>query len=150
MRPVTIQSCTSSELFPLLAEYEKQMDEVSRRAYHLFEHRGGTHGQALDDWLDAERQILCLPQAHPTDEGHSYRVVTALSGFPVDKIQVFIGPQDMVIRAVSAVGEGAGFSLKAMTQYRFCQPVDITRVTATFEDGLLQVDMPKVLKAHAA
>jgi len=150
MRPVSIQSCTSSELFPLLAEYEKQMDEVSRRAYHLFEQRGGTHGQDLDDWLGAERHILCLPQAHPTEEANYYRVVTALSGFKVDKIQVFIGPQDMVIRAVSALGEGAGFSLKAMTQYRFRQPVDITRVTATFEDGLLEVEVPKLVNARAA
>jgi HSP20 family molecular chaperone IbpA len=150
MTPVPIHMCSSNELFPLLAEYERQMDEVHRRAYHLFEQRGGTHGRALDDWLDAERQILCSPQAHTTDETNSYRVVTSLAGFPADRIQVSIGAQDMVIRAECTPGQGVGFSLKAMTQFRFCQPVDITRATATFEDGLLEVDVPKLLNARAA
>jgi hypothetical protein len=30
---------------------------IARRAYALFEARGGTGGDALGDWLEAERQI---------------------------------------------------------------------------------------------
>ncbi|RMH36014.1 MAG: DUF2934 domain-containing protein [Nitrospirae bacterium] len=30
---------------------------VAIRAYELYERRGGHHGQDLDDWLEAERQI---------------------------------------------------------------------------------------------
>jgi hypothetical protein len=30
---------------------------IARRAYELFEARGGLHGHDLDDWLEAERQI---------------------------------------------------------------------------------------------
>lgn len=31
-------------------------DEVSRRAYELYQQRGGEHGQDWDDWFQAERE----------------------------------------------------------------------------------------------
>ena len=31
---------------------------IAERAYELHHHRGGHHGQDLDDWLTAEREIL--------------------------------------------------------------------------------------------
>jgi hypothetical protein len=34
-----------------------QSDEIARRAYEIFQRRGGTHGADLDDWLQAERQL---------------------------------------------------------------------------------------------
>jgi hypothetical protein len=32
-------------------------DEIARRAYEIFESRGFVHGRALDDWLQAEREL---------------------------------------------------------------------------------------------
>ena len=32
-------------------------DDVARRAYELFQERGGTPGRGLDDWLRAEREL---------------------------------------------------------------------------------------------
>lgn len=32
-------------------------DEVRRRAYQLFEQRGGRHGRDMEDWLRAEAEI---------------------------------------------------------------------------------------------
>ena len=31
--------------------------EVARRAYELYEQRGGAHGHDIDDWLLAEREL---------------------------------------------------------------------------------------------
>ena len=37
---------------------------IAKRAYELYNERGYRHGYALDDWLDAEREILSrLPPA---------------------------------------------------------------------------------------
>jgi len=30
---------------------------VARRAYEIYQSRGGNHGADLDDWLEAERQL---------------------------------------------------------------------------------------------
>jgi hypothetical protein len=31
---------------------------IAERAYELYHHRGGHHGQDLEDWLAAEREVL--------------------------------------------------------------------------------------------
>ena len=32
-------------------------DRITARAYEIFLRRGGEHGHAVEDWLEAERQI---------------------------------------------------------------------------------------------
>jgi hypothetical protein len=32
-------------------------DAIARRAYEIYQSRGGNHGADLDDWLEAERQL---------------------------------------------------------------------------------------------
>ena len=32
-------------------------DAVAKRAYEIYQNRGGSHGADLDDWLEAERQL---------------------------------------------------------------------------------------------
>ena len=32
-------------------------DAVARRAYEIYQRRGGDHGADLDDWLKAEREL---------------------------------------------------------------------------------------------
>lgn len=36
-------------------------EEVARRAYEIYQARGGYHGADLDDWLQAERELLEAP-----------------------------------------------------------------------------------------
>jgi hypothetical protein len=33
------------------------MGRIAERAHQIYEARGGEHGKALDDWLQAEREI---------------------------------------------------------------------------------------------
>ena len=33
-------------------------EAIARRAYELFLERGGTHGHDIEDWLQAERELL--------------------------------------------------------------------------------------------
>ena len=37
---------------------EVHHDRVARRAYELYEQRGRQEGRALEDWLNAERQLV--------------------------------------------------------------------------------------------
>jgi hypothetical protein len=38
-------------------------EEIQRRAYELFEARGGTHGCDLDDWFAAEQELTVTSTA---------------------------------------------------------------------------------------
>jgi DUF2934 family protein len=42
---------------PVKASTEPTPDEVARRAYEMYEARGGEPGADLDDWLRAEREL---------------------------------------------------------------------------------------------
>ncbi len=33
-------------------------EDIQRKAYELFQRRGGLHGQDLSDWLEAEKLLL--------------------------------------------------------------------------------------------
>ena len=39
------------------ADHFNDPDAVARRAYEIYQNRGGDHGADLDDWLEAERQL---------------------------------------------------------------------------------------------
>jgi hypothetical protein len=36
---------------------ESRMNRIARRAHEIYEARGGEHGKAIEDWLQAEREI---------------------------------------------------------------------------------------------
>ena len=40
--------------------------EIARRAFEYFCARGRTHGQDLDDWLRAERELVSPPSSPPS------------------------------------------------------------------------------------
>jgi hypothetical protein len=61
-RPKMSQSPTITISDPSLLDSPSTNDNVdpriAERAYELWQHRGGHHGQDLEDWLAAEREVL--------------------------------------------------------------------------------------------
>lgn len=48
---------------------DELQERIANRAYELYLQRGCREGCALEDWVDAEREILTLPRsAHPKNE----------------------------------------------------------------------------------
>lgn len=65
-RPRTKQSATSKEVLSenVIVGSEKHQipheefrDHIARRAYELFEQRGSQHGQDVDHWIQAEKEL---------------------------------------------------------------------------------------------
>jgi hypothetical protein len=36
---------------------ESRIERIAKRAHEIYKSRGGEHGEALEDWLSAEREI---------------------------------------------------------------------------------------------
>jgi Protein of unknown function (DUF2934) len=49
---------TSSSASAVHASPEEPQQEIARRAYELYERRGRQEGHDLEDWLEAEREVL--------------------------------------------------------------------------------------------
>jgi hypothetical protein len=43
---------------PQIAEDNPTHEEIGLRAHQIYMERGGAHGQDVEDWLKAERQLL--------------------------------------------------------------------------------------------
>ena len=39
------------------SSHRPEHDAIARRAYEIYQERGGEHGAHVDDWLQAEREI---------------------------------------------------------------------------------------------
>ena len=51
---------------PEVQSHESRMNRIARRAHEIYEARGGEHGKAMEDWLQAEREIDTeLDASHP-------------------------------------------------------------------------------------
>jgi hypothetical protein len=46
---------------------EADRDRVAERAYELYMARGGEHGQDMEDWLTAEREVSGRESRHRTE-----------------------------------------------------------------------------------
>lgn len=61
-RPTGSQSSTSAAEPSLIKPSVSSCDDlkimIAKRAYELYSERGYRHGFALDDWIEAEREIL--------------------------------------------------------------------------------------------
>ena len=56
--PMTTKSKSRKPRSPKPAQPNDIEESIRRRAYELYEQRGRIEGFALDDWLQAEREIL--------------------------------------------------------------------------------------------
>ena len=51
---------------------ESRMNRIARRAHEIYEARGGEHGKALEDWLQAEREIDLELSAERDSDGDDH------------------------------------------------------------------------------
>ena len=64
--------------FSDVGSQELTQDIIRTRAYQLFEQRGCEHGHDLDDWIQAEAEVMGKkPSAH-TDQGNPLHELVAV------------------------------------------------------------------------
>jgi hypothetical protein len=56
-RPVELDPEPPSTPRQALSPWQPSEEEIRQRAYQRFLQRGGAHGRAFDDWIEAEREL---------------------------------------------------------------------------------------------
>lgn len=143
----------------LVNRMHEMHEAITRRAYELFEHRGGQHGRDLDDWLQAESEVL-WPCRHDLRESDDAIVLRAeVPGtFTPEQFQVSVEPRRLVISAERKVtvthGDGKETheeldKQKLLRVHGLPAEVDPSRSTATLDGETLEVRMPKLQAVNA-
>lgn len=157
MANVAIQKVNGNDTrLPIFAEITKKFDEVRQRAFKLFEERGCTSGNELEDWFKAEREVLGPVASELTDKGNAYEVQVALPGFDMKDVAVTASPDAVIVRAASKNEKKTQEGEVIWTEFasndiyrRFALPnaIDVDKAAATLENGMLRITVPKAPSA---
>jgi len=72
-------------------------ERIARRAYESFVERGSVHGHELDDWLNAERELIIKPVPVVRAHGADIFVEMLLPEIDLPNLTVHVAPSQLVI-----------------------------------------------------
>jgi HSP20 family protein len=139
----------------------EQMDDIfdtlSRRAYEIFESNGRIFGRELENWFQAERELLRSVHVSVEELDDSLSVKAEVPGFSEKELEVSLEPRRVTItgkrdakkeekKGKTVYGETCADQILRWVDL----PVDVEtdKVTATLKNGILELAMPKVAKAQ--
>jgi HSP20 family protein len=129
-------------------------EAIACRAYEIFESRGCQHGQAQEDWLRAESEILRPVPVKVSESEQSLTVQAELPGFTAEEIQVSAEPRRLIISGSASQADEKEtenvFSREILARDVFRSldlpvEVDADKVEATLTDGILNITLPKLI-----
>jgi HSP20 family protein len=151
---VAINKCKNPETTPqtFLEQLKAISDSIRNQAFSIFQSRNGGNGSDVDDWLQAERDVVWSPASELVEDKKEFRARIALPGFDAKDIQVSAMPDALLIQAdATHTHEGKSGNV------RFCEfseknlfrrlplpaSIDVDKVTASVDKGILEVTAPK-------
>jgi HSP20 family protein len=149
---------------PIFQEIARRLEGVERRAFDLFEKRGRELGHDLEDWFRAESEAFGWPAAELTEKDGVYEIYIALPGIDVKDVEVTAAPTEVIVHAAAQEEKKTQKGKVLWTEFgsrdfyrRFevPKPINVEKVTATLENGVLRISAPetgklKKIKAAAA
>jgi len=161
MADVKVQKVAREEdrRLPVFDEMERMLQRIRDRAFEVFAERGFKVGDALEDWLTAERE-LCWPEAKLIEGDQQYALSVALAGYDPKDVTVTATPRELIVSArTEAEHKGktkdekvCWSEFRANDVYRRIDlPADIKvgEVSASMSNGLLKIVAPKAQHAVA-
>jgi HSP20 family molecular chaperone IbpA len=139
---------------------------IAVRAHQLFERRGCLPGHDVDDWIQAERQLIYLCRYEMDESKEAIILQVMLPGsFSPEQLKISIEPRRLIVSGEKDIdvsrshSEGTRTERKPRHIFRVRDlpfEVDPSTTTATLQNELLEIVMPKVAtgvkeaKANAA
>jgi HSP20 family protein len=144
---------------PFFVEAEKMFDklaEISRltahKAYDFFLERGGGFGREIDDWFNAEKEILRFVPVQVAESNGTVRVRADIAGFKPEEVEISIKDDVLMISGKTEASlekndENVVYSDFKSNQFfrkmTLPMPVDADKAIAEIKDGMLNISLPK-------
>lgn len=81
----------------LFKRAERLYDQIARRAFEIFEGKGGTFGRELEDWFKAETEILHPVHIEVAEAGENLTVRAEVPGFTAQELEIALEPRRLTI-----------------------------------------------------
>ncbi|HUI74443.1 MAG TPA: DUF2934 domain-containing protein [Candidatus Acidoferrum sp.] len=127
-------------------------ESISRRAYEIFERKGKTHGHDIEDWFEAQAELLSPLHGDFVEEEFSLKWRAEIDDFHAKDLEVHVEPHRLVVlgrkvadkfhgHPASAIHESQGKEIYRVVDLPM--EVDPFMVTANIQNGMLEVFMLK-------
>ncbi len=132
---------------------------IAQRAFEIFESRGRVHGNDQRDWFLAELELLTPVKFHLSESGEQLTARAEVPGFHRQEMKVSLEPHRLSISGKTEPLENHRAE-KHPHSHRHAQmmyhaidlPCEVypSKAEATFNDGRLEIVMPKVVLTKSA
>ena len=154
-----------TKVAPIFVEAEKMLDkmaevtkETAAKAFDFFRKRGGEWGKELDDWFNAEREILRTVPVEIRETGETIYVTAAVPGFKPDEIEVSVKDNFLILSGNAESRETERDDNLVVSEWksnRFFRQLLLPamvipdKVEAKLADGMLELTLPKAAEIEA-
>jgi HSP20 family protein len=155
MSKLAIEKLSAAQPAPL-QRLENVFEHVRKRAFELFEQRGGETGKDLQDWLNAEQEIVFSPPSELVEEDSDIQLRVAAPGFRDDQLRVSVSPEAITVEGQKESKQEqkqnklrlSEFSQRyLLRQYVMPYQIDPDQVAASLQEGVLTIVAKKATKA---
>lgn len=136
----------------LLERMDRIHNEIARRAFDLFE-RDGVFGRDLENWFNAEEQLIHPVHVNITETDSSLRVQAEVPGFEPNELEISLEPTRLTIGGKKESTQERPEKGKLVYKELCCSEllrvidlpmeVDPEKTRATLKNGVLELEMPK-------
>ena len=123
----------------ILDEIEKVYDDITKRAYERFLERGGAYTLDIEDWLEAERQLLSKPEIELIEKPDLFVVRVLLDLPDPASVDVLATAEDVLIQS-----NGKHSGPRIFRAVHFPKPVDPLQLHGTYVENKLTLIAPRI------
>lgn len=151
---------------PFFVEAEKMFEEfaqlsnaTAQRAFDFFRARGGEFGREIDDWFNAESELLRFVPVEVREQNGTLNVTAAIAGFKPSEVEISVKDNTLMISGKTEARDEKKEENLVYSDFRsnrffrqipLPETVKVDEATAEIKDGLLHISLPKAKTAEVA
>jgi HSP20 family protein len=147
------------DALPLFESLNELQEAIRQKAFDLFSERGTIHGNDLEDWLRAERELVWVPQSETMEDDKQFRLRLIVPGLEAQDLQITAMPDAIIVQAEGTSKEAKETkeartvpfrelrSRKLFRRFDFEEPIDPSRTEASLARGILEIVAAKAAPA---
>lgn len=141
----------------ILDEMKEMQDRIMVRAHEIFEQSGSIPGRNIENWTQAERELMWKPAFELSEKDGQFQLEAAIAGVDPKDIDVQVTPEDIIVKAETRhehseqKGTIHQCEFEAGRMFRVIhlpKKIDPDKVKAEFRNGLLRVDAKIAEESH--
>ena len=141
--------CSSRKVLDHLAQLMQCVhNDVRECAYRRFREHGSCEGRELEDWTEAEREVLYSPPSTVSESEHAIHIHAAAPGLAASALQVNVLPQSITIEGcMERSGQQTGDKVhlsepghkRLLRQFDLPARIEPEQVKAVLENGVVHI-----------